>query len=149
MNLTLYRKFKPTIPKRVRGDLPKYIKRERRWRDIHLPRTRVHRWFFYVSTKTVMANIDMVIDNLEDFQSSVVSHSKLIREKYVIQRFNLGSTTMVDTKTGNKFARKNITPNDSVFIKSIITLPQQVMAYSKTTLPTTNIMNKTIYAKTL
>jgi hypothetical protein len=45
-----------------------------------------------------MANIDMVIDNLEDFQSSVVSHSKLIREKYVIQRFNLGSTTMVDTK---------------------------------------------------
>jgi hypothetical protein len=68
--------------------------------------------FFTSPTKTVMANIDMVIDNLEDFQSSVVSHSKLIREKYVIQ-FNLGSTTMVDTKgTGNIVARKNITPND-------------------------------------
>jgi hypothetical protein len=39
--------------------------------------------FFTSPTKTVMANIDMVIDNLEDFQSSVVSHSKLIREKYV------------------------------------------------------------------
>jgi rRNA pseudouridine-1189 N-methylase Emg1 (Nep1/Mra1 family) len=83
MNLTLYRKFKPTIPKRVRGDLQIYKERERRWRDIHLPRTRVHRWFLRLHTKTVMANIDMVIDNLEDFQSSVVSHSKLIREKYV------------------------------------------------------------------
>jgi hypothetical protein len=33
--LTLYRKFKPTIPKRVRGDLQIYKERERRWRDIH------------------------------------------------------------------------------------------------------------------
>jgi hypothetical protein len=92
-----------------------------------------------------MANIDMVIDNLEDFQSSVVSHSKLIREKYVIAvqpRFYHGQY-----ESKYRVARKNI--NDSVFIKSIITLPQQVMAYSKTTLPTTNIMNKTIYAKTL
>jgi hypothetical protein len=102
MNLTLYRKFKPTIPKRVRGDLPKYIKNVKDVDGIFtLPRTRVHRWFFTSPTKTVMANIDMVIDNLEDFQSSVVSHSKLIREKYV-QRFNLGSTTMVDTKKGNQ-----------------------------------------------
>jgi hypothetical protein len=50
MNLTLYRKFKPTIPKRVRGDLPKYIKNVKDVDGIFtLPRTRVHRWFFYVS----------------------------------------------------------------------------------------------------
>jgi hypothetical protein len=99
MNLTLYRKFKPTIPKRVRGDLPKYIKNVKDVDGIftfHEPEFTAG--FFTSPTKTVMANIDMVIDNLEDFQSSVVSHSKLIREKYVIQRFNLGSTTMVDTK---------------------------------------------------
>lgn len=134
------------------GDLPKYIKLVKDTDEILTPfqDPDFKTDFFTTPTKTVMANIDMVIDNLEELQSSVVSHSKLIREKYVIQRFNLGSTTMVDTKkeTGSKnIIRKNITPNDSVFIKSVIILPEQVMTYSKTTLPTTNIMNKSIYSK--
>ena len=97
----------------------------------------------------IQTNLDSVIDNFNRFESTIIKNNQLAKRKYVIQRYNLGATIMNQeiTKTGRKvFIRKNITQNDSMALKSLITFPQSIMNYSKTELPSTNIMDRTFLA---
>jgi len=93
----------------------------------------------------VQTNLDSLVYNLENFESSVIKHAELSKQKYVIQRYNLGNTTLEPqmSNTGRRiYVRKNNTPNDTMNLKSLITLPQSVVRYSKVELPSTNIMER-------
>ena len=93
----------------------------------------------------VKTNIESLISNLESFESTVIRHSELTKRKYVIQRYNLGNETMEPhvANTGKRvYLRKNNTPNDTLDLKSFITLPHSVVRYSKVELPSTNIMER-------
>jgi len=96
-------------------------------------------------TKKVLCNIDTIIDNLDDFKSTIYNLSGIAKRKYIIQHYNLGLSKMEQRilKSGKKhYTRVPMTPNDNITIKSLIMLPASVMRYSQIELPGTNIMEK-------
>lgn len=93
----------------------------------------------------VLTNIDSVVDNLEDFKSSVVSNSEVVKRKYLIQRYNLGSNYMEEKimKSGKTiFIRSQLAPSDTMNIKSLIMLPEPVVKFSAIDLPNTSLLEK-------
>ena len=115
-----------------------------------------------LTTKSVMTNIESIIDNLGNFYSNVAkinvtmpsrkkgNKTKLTEEliqkqRFVIQTYNLGLSKMSEKslKTGKKiYIRNEMTPNDKMTLKSLIMLPSPVMRFSRIELPMTNIMEK-------
>jgi hypothetical protein len=113
-----------------------------------------------LTTKSVMTNIESIIDNLGNFYSNVAkisvnlpsrknkkkSVSEMVqKERFVIQQYNLGLTKMSEKslKTGKKiYIRNEMTPNDKLTLKSLIMLPSPVMRFSRIELPMTNIIDK-------
>jgi len=113
-----------------------------------------------LTTKTVMTNIESIIDNLGNFYSNVAkisitppsrknkkkSVSEMVQKgRFVIQQYNLGLTKMSEKslKTGKKiYIRNEMTPNDKITLKSLIMLPSPVMRFSRIELPMTNIIDK-------
>jgi len=105
-----------------------------------------------VNNATVQTEFDAVINNLQDFYSSVVNKSNIIKKKFVIQRYNMGLTKQdnVLMKSGKTiYIRNNMTPNDSINIKSLLLLPPSVVELSKVSLPYTNILKKSHYSQTI
>lgn len=96
-------------------------------------------------TNSVVTNIDSIVDNLEDFKSSVVSNSEVIRRQYVIQRYNLGSNYMEEKlmKSGKTvFLRSKMAPDDTMNIKSLLMLPEPIVKFSAIDLPMTSLLEK-------
>jgi len=98
-----------------------------------------------ISNQEVLANIDSIVNNFGEFQSTIFKADTIARRKYVIQRYNLG-LTKIDSKqmkSGKKiYNRQNLTPNDKMTMTSLIALPESIMSYSRIDLPGTNIMVK-------
>ena len=95
--------------------------------------------------KEVNTNINTIIDNLEDMYSSVFSNNMIRNKKFVITRYNLGQTKLNTTETTNSklvTIRVPISKNDIMSIKSITTLPEPTIRFSKINLPGTNILDK-------
>jgi hypothetical protein len=93
----------------------------------------------------VLENIDSIVDNLEDFYSSIYTKSGVVKRKFVIQRYNLGLSKLdeVVLNTGKPiYVRVQITPNDKMDIKSLLMMPEPVIRYSAINLPSTNILEK-------
>lgn len=137
-----------------RGERPKYIQMVQDLNPYRVPFENPKPDNFpdvYLSEPMpVQADLESFIHNLENFESTVVKGGELAKRKYVVQRYN--TSTMLPlvktTKTGRKvYVRKPITPADPIFIKSMTTLPQSVMKYSKTELPGTSIMERASLAK--
>jgi hypothetical protein len=114
-----------------------------------------------ISARQVNENITAVIDNLDDFYSSVVNGEEVKRRRFVIQKYNLGlakvrpafsassssvatMSTSVDSiailKRTTEFM--NLTPNDRMNITGFMTFPYPVMQYSRVSLPSINILDK-------
>ena len=76
----------------------------------------------YLETKEVLTNIDTIVDNLGDFGSTVFDRKNALANKqYLIQRYNLGLSTIEkqDLKAGKTvYLRKPMTSNDTMTIKS-------------------------------
>jgi hypothetical protein len=114
-----------------------------------------------ISARQVNENITAVIDNLDDFYSSVVAGEEVKRRRFVIQKYNMGlskvrpaigpgSATAAATaaaavevavlKRTTEFAP--LTPNDRMNITGFMTFPEPVIYYSRITLPSINILDK-------
>ena len=95
--------------------------------------------------KQVMSNINTIIDNLEDMYSSVFSNNMIRNKKFVITKYNLGETKLNTTASSNSklvTIRVPITNNDIMSIKSILTLPEPTIRFSKINLPGTSILDR-------
>ena len=95
--------------------------------------------------KDTNANINTIIDNLEEFYSSVYNNFKLRNRRFVITKYALGETkmdTIESTHSKSTNVRVKLTNNDMLSIKSILTLPEQTIRFSKVNLPETNILVK-------
>ena len=102
-----------------------------------------------LTMKKTLTNIDTIVENLEDFHSSVFKQSGknkgISKEKFLIQRYNLGSNRLEEEvlKNGKSiFKIAPLTDNDTMCVKSIIMLPQQVIQFSKIDLYNTNLLEK-------
>ena len=97
----------------------------------------------------VLTDIDAVVENLEDFQSSVFTESEkkqgINKQKFLIQRYNIGTEKLGEQvlKNGKSiFKREQLTESDKICIKSLVMLPQQVIQFSKIDLHKTNLLEK-------
>jgi hypothetical protein len=97
-----------------------------------------------IKSDTVKADLEAIVDNLEDYYTQVYKKGDEIQnKKFFIQRYNLGMT-----KIGNKvmrsgktvYSRESIIDNDTVSVKSVLMLPKPVLEFSRVSLPGTNIL---------
>lgn len=98
-----------------------------------------------LTSKTVLDNIDAVVDNLNEFYSTVHTDSGLKRKQYVIQRYNLGATKIQEQimKSGKKiYVRGNLTDNDDMCVKSYLMLPTPVIKFSELHMPSSTLLTK-------
>jgi len=100
---------------------------------------------------SVLTDIDAIVENLEDFHSSVFKQSKIkgnymvSKEKFLIQRYNLGLEKSGETilKNGKSiFKKESLTDNDEISIHSLLMLPEPAMRYSELYFPSTSILKK-------
>ena len=95
--------------------------------------------------KPVLNDLNIIIDNLGEFYSSIAENDVIKTKRFVIQKYNLGVSRLQSTQlTGSKMIahRVNITQPDILSLKSIITLPEPVIRFSKINLPGTNILDR-------
>jgi len=95
--------------------------------------------------KPTMTDINVIIDNLGDFYSTVFRNNSLNTKRFLIQKYNLGLTKLDATNLkGNRLEaiRVNLTESDDISLKSIITLPEPVIRFSQINLPGTNILTR-------
>ena len=95
--------------------------------------------------KNVEANILAVMDNLENFYSTVAKNEMPHRCRFVLSSYDkaLSHINSTDIKkplsTGKKVP---IARNDNMAITGFLTLPEPALVYSKINLPTTSILIK-------
>lgn len=95
--------------------------------------------------KTIETNLDVVIENLDDFYSTMVGNENLTRQRFVIDTYNLGLTHLHNPDPRNKKSKARIVPltsNDQLAVKGFLTLTQPYIIYSHINLPTTSILKK-------
>ena len=95
--------------------------------------------------KNVEANLNTVIDNLEDMYSSVYSGNNIRNRRFVIQKYNLGSSKLdtVDATSSRLITtRVKMTNPDTMSIKSFITLPEPTIRFSRINLPGSSLLDK-------
>jgi len=96
-------------------------------------------------TSSVNANINVIIDNLGSIYSSVVDHNNLRSKRFLVQKYNLGAKTIVASKLDKStmtYKLTDIVPNDTMSVKSILTLPEPVVRFSRINLPNTSILSR-------
>ena len=106
-----------------------------------------------LDSKPVLHDLEAIVDNLGSFESSVANVAKsgkdtrsiLERKKYLLQKYNTGSTQLERNimKTGKSvYFRTSMTPNDTMCVSSIMTLPEPFIRMSAMYLSSQNILNK-------
>ena len=94
-----------------------------------------------ITEKEVEANLNIIIDNLNDFNSSIVKNDIVKTRRFVIQKYNLGLSRLQTTPLQKTHVVK-LTQPDTAAITSILTLPEPAIRFSHINLPSTNILEK-------
>ena len=107
----------------------------------------------FVQSQTVLENMDAIVQNFDNFYSTVNSatgkksgNDALDRRRFVIQRYQLGMTkkNKVVMRSGKTvYVRENMTPNDAMSVGSLLMLPEPVVKFSHIRLPSTPLFQKT------
>jgi hypothetical protein len=98
-----------------------------------------------LTVTTVLDNFDTVIDNLDRFYSSIAKNDNIKRKRFLISRYNLGLSKLQTTELTSSKMKVKVVPmtnNDTISVKSILTLQEPVMYFSNISLPSTNIYDK-------
>ena len=113
-----------------------------------------------IITNKVGTSIMAVVDNLDNFNSSVQGHDTysepnsankrsqkrpLGQKRFALQTFNTGATGLEMTKMRGEnpiIKRKNITANETMAIKSLLTLPEPTVRFARVNLMATNLLEK-------
>jgi len=98
-----------------------------------------------IEHKQVEADIEAIIDNLQEFKTIVYVKTTVNLQKYVIQKYNLG--TSMNWIEGKKHAKTTqLTPNETINIKSLLMMPEEIVRFSKIDLPNTSILTRSVYS---
>lgn len=93
----------------------------------------------------VMNDMNVIIDNLGELYSSIVTKETIASKRFVIQKYNLGLDMLTsDVLKGNKMIshRVKLTKNDLLSLTSLVTLPEPTVQFSQINLPGSNILTK-------
>lgn len=98
-----------------------------------------------INNVNIHDEVECIINNLDDFYSSVAENDIVKSQRFVIQKYELGIKRLEATSfkgTNMETHTINITEPDNLSLSSIITLPTPVINYSRIDLPNTNISQK-------
>lgn len=98
-----------------------------------------------LTERNVEADLNVIIDNLEDMYSSVFTNNNVRSRRFVIQKYNMGLTKLDTTNVTNSrliTTRVKMTNPDTMSIKSFVTLPESVIRFSKINLPGTTMLDR-------
>jgi len=98
-----------------------------------------------IGEKYVKTDLNVAIENLEDLYSSVFSNNMIRNRRFVISKYSLASTKLEATDiTSSKMTtiRVKISDDDLMSIRSIMTLPEPTIRFSRINLPATDILTK-------
>ena len=94
--------------------------------------------------KNVEDNLQVLVNNLENMESTVSENQEIKNRKFVIEQYNLGLKRL-STKEKSSRLLVDVVPltqNDKLPLSSIVTLPLPFIKYSSLYLPASNIYNK-------
>ena len=95
--------------------------------------------------ENVHTNLNIIIDNLGDFYSSVAQNDNIKTRRFLIQKYNLGLSRLeASSFKGSKMISQvvDLTKPDNLQLSSILTLPEPTVLFSQINLPSSNIMQK-------
>jgi len=98
-----------------------------------------------LTVNTVLENFDTVIDNLDRFYSSIAKNDSIKRKRFLITRYNLGLSKLQTTELTSSTMKVKVVPmtkNDTISVKSVLTLQEPAVYFSNIHLPSTNIYDK-------
>ena len=101
--------------------------------------------------KAVQTDLNVVVNNLEEFNSTVFgTEQKSIpmvhKQRFVIEAYTRGLTkldTIRESITKTTIERRRLTPNNDISILSFLTFPAMMVEYSRVHLPKSSILLKT------
>lgn len=96
-----------------------------------------------IKTQQVNTTITGIVNNLDDFYSTVVKDDILKRKRFFLQNYGTSPTHLVPTEDKNIYLREPVQNNDIINISSLLMLPEPFVNYNRIHLPTTNILDKT------
>ena len=99
--------------------------------------------------KEIMTDMTVLMNNNDNYLSHGMKGSHIKSFHYDMINLNTGFDYISQTKLTNSIRTNHhvLTPNDTVYIKSIITLPEHVLHFSKSNLPGTNILDRSNLSK--
>jgi len=98
-----------------------------------------------ITQEAVESNLLAVIDNLEDFYSTVAKNENPLRHRFLLTAYNLGLTHLESSdlqKPLSTATRQLIAHNDRMAITGFLTLPYPALMYSHINLPNTSVLMK-------
>tara|TARA_B100000902_G_scaffold315452_1_gene306481 strand:+ start:31 stop:6060 length:6030 start_codon:yes stop_codon:yes gene_type:complete len=98
-----------------------------------------------ISKQKVQDNMDVLINNLENFESHMVENDTISPQQYVIDRYNLGLSRLNNPDIKNKNSKAVIVPltnNNSIDLLGFMRLQEPYIKYSHIDLPKTSIYDK-------
>ena len=104
-----------------------------------------------ISKINVLTDMNVIVDNLDGFISSTVSNGSIVSDKFVVERYTSGLTWINELKNNgiNKVSNlSNMSYPDILSLKSILTLPEPIVRFSRINLPSTNILERSNLANT-
>ena len=122
----------------------KYIHLERKLSDYSKPYSNPTYTHDVIITKPVKSNLLAVVNNLEDFKSSAIDKQMLTQKRFLLQTYLTGKTMLETTKKNATTSVKKISivPDEDISIKSILTLPEPTVRFSRINLPGTDIITR-------
>ena len=105
----------------------------------------------FITRQRVEADLAVLVDNLDDFYSSVVAKDNLSRKRYLMTKYNLGLSKLETVvEAGSKPYNKKVmaTPNNKKSTLSRLSFfPNTLFAIPRVDLPGSSILLKTILNK--
>jgi hypothetical protein len=122
----------------------KYVNMFWQTHDLQTPFNNPEKSASFITDGRIKTNFEAIVDNANDFKSTVINGLELAQQKYVIQTFNIGLDHLTSTISNGKqlFVREQMTPSDQIYIKSILFLNRPVMEYSRIDLKMTPMIER-------
>lgn len=122
----------------------KYVNLERKMSNYCKPYSNPTYTHDVIITKPVKTNLLAVVNNLEDFKSSAIDKQMLTQKRFLLQTYLTGKTMLETTKkrASVNVKRVSIVPDEDISIKSILTLPEPTVRFSRINLPGTDIITR-------
>lgn len=128
----------------------KYIQLQRDLHPYYTPYSNPRNTNNILATVRINAPITSIVNNLDNYKSSVFKKQIISTKQFNTQEHILGQSILLEHKTrvSSELRRTPIIPNDELHLTSLMTLQEPIVRFSRINLPSTDIVTKTSLNKT-